>query len=180
MSALRRSIRMREGVEVVVRDGSVSVRGPLGTIVKDFVHTGVSITKGEGEIVVATQAGGRKANSILGTVAKHVENMMLGTTRGFQCKLNVVYSHFPITLKVDGDRILIRNFIGERSPRKAKVEGRGVKVVIDADNVTLNGVNIEEVMQTAANLETATRIIGKDQRIFLDGVYVVEKGFQHE
>ena len=165
---------------MVIGDWAVSVKGPLGTISRDFKHTGVSITKGDDEIVVATQAGGRKANSILGTVAKHVENMMLGTTRGFQCKLNVVYSHFPITLKVDGDRILIRNFIGERSPRKAKVEGLGIKVIIDADNILLKGVDIEEVMQTAANLETATRIIGKDQRIFLDGVYVVEKGFQHE
>jgi large subunit ribosomal protein L6 len=177
MQGSQRSIKIPEGVDVQVKDGLVSVKGPLGSLSRDFKHAGVSISKrDDGEILVSVGGAGRKAESILGTIAQHIENMMLGTTKGFQCKMKVVYSHFPITLKVDGDRIMIRNFIGERAPREAKVEGRDTKVKIDGENVTLEGIDVEKVMQTAANMETATRIIAKDQRVFLDGIYVVEKG----
>jgi len=178
MQGSQRTIKIPEGVDVDVKGGVVTVRGSLGTVSRDFGHTAVSIRKGDGEISIAIEGTGRKSESILGTISKHVENMMLGATKGFQCKMKVVYSHFPVTLKVDGEKILIRNFIGERAPREAKVEGKDTKVTIDGENVSLKGVDVEKVMQTAANLENATRIIAKDQRVFLDGVYVVEKGFQ--
>jgi len=180
MQGSQRSIRIPEGVEVVVEGGVITVRGSLGSVSRDFGHTAVSIRKGTNEISIAIEGTGRKAESILGTIAKHVENMIWGTTKGYQCKMKVVYSHFPVTLKVDGGKILIRNFIGERAPREVKVEGEDTKVTIDGENVSLKGVDVEKIMQTAANLENATRIIAKDQRVFLDGVYVVEKGFQHE
>jgi len=177
MQGSQRSIKIPEGVDAEVKDGLVSVRGPLGSLSRDFRHASVTISKDDDEISVTIGGTSKKAESILGTITKHIGNMMLGTTKGFQCKLKIVYSHFPITLKVDGDKILIRNFIGERAPREAKVEGKDIKVTIDGENVTLQGVDIERVMQTAANMETATRIVAKDQRIFLDGVYIVEKGF---
>jgi len=180
MQGSQRAIKIPDGVDASVKDGLVSVRGPLGSLSRDFRHAGVSISKGNDEISVAIGRTGKKAESILGTITKHIENMMLGTTKGFQCKLMIVYSHFPITLKVDGNKILIRNFIGERAPREAKLEGKDIKVTIDGEDVTIQGVDIERVMQTAANMETATRIIAKDQRVFLDGVYIVEKGFQIE
>jgi len=178
MQGSQRSIKIPEGVEVDVEGGVVTVKGSLGTVSRDFGHTAVSIRKGNNEISIAIEGTGKKAESILGTITKHVGNMLLGTTKGFQCKMMIVYSHFPVTLKVDGDKILIRNFIGERAPREVKVEGKDTKVTIDGENVSLKGVDIEKIMQTAANLENATRIIAKDQRVFLDGVYVVEKGFQ--
>jgi len=39
----------------------------------------------------------------------------------------------------------------------------------------VKGVSVEDVGQTAANVEQATRIKRKDQRIFLDGVYIYHK-----
>jgi large subunit ribosomal protein L6 len=42
--------------------------------------------------------------------------------------------------------------------------------------VTLWGVNKEEVAQSAANIEQATRIRRYDPRVFQDGIYIVRKG----
>jgi len=39
----------------------------------------------------------------------------------------------------------------------------------------VKGVSLEDVGQTAANVEQATKIKRKDQRIFLDGVYIYQK-----
>jgi len=178
--SLERSLKILEGTEVSIEGSVVTIKGPLGSISKDFGHARVSISKREGEVVVTTDARGRAGKSILGTITKHVENMMLGTTKGFQCKMKIIHSHFPITLKVVGDRIQIRNFMGERAPREAKLEDRNIKVEIQGDDVALKGIDLEKVMQTAANLENATRILGKDQRIYLDGIYIVESGYQVE
>jgi large subunit ribosomal protein L6 len=39
----------------------------------------------------------------------------------------------------------------------------------------ITGPNIEHVSQTAANIESSTRIKNKDSRVFLDGVYIYSK-----
>ncbi|MGQ9514537.1 MAG: 50S ribosomal protein L6 [Thermoproteota archaeon] len=180
MPSLERSTQILKDVDVKVENNVVTVRGPLGSLSRDFGHMCASIEKKDGEIIVKTDVRGRTGKSIIGTIIKHIKNMMLGTTKGFQCKMKIIHSHFPITLKVVGDRIQIRNYMGERAPREAKLADQSVKVEIKGDDVVLKGIDLEKVMQTAANLENATRTIGKDQRIFLDGIYIVERGHQIE
>jgi large subunit ribosomal protein L6 len=48
-----------------------------------------------------------------------------------------------------------------------------VKVV--GDEVHVQGSSLKEVSQTAANIQTGTKIKDKDQRVFLDGIYIFEK-----
>jgi large subunit ribosomal protein L6 len=69
---------------------------------------------------------------------------------------------------------LIENFTGERNPRKAKVVGN-VQVKIQSEDIFIQGMDVEEVSQTAANIEQATKVKRKDPRIFLDGLYVYER-----
>jgi large subunit ribosomal protein L6 len=49
------------------------------------------------------------------------------------------------------------------------------KVKASGDEIIIQGINLEEVSQTAANIEQSTKIKDKDQRVFLDGIYVFEK-----
>jgi len=100
--------------------------------------------------------------------------MITGVTKGFTYKLKIVFSHFPISVKVQGDKILIENFTGEKTPRIAKIVGTA-KVTVKGDDVIVQGINIEDVGQTAANIEQATKIKKKDPRIFLDGIYIYER-----
>jgi large subunit ribosomal protein L6 len=69
---------------------------------------------------------------------------------------------------------LIENFTGERSPRKAKIAG-DVQIKVQSEDVIVQGINLEDVSQTAANIEQATKVKKKDPRVFLDGIYVYEK-----
>ncbi len=64
--------------------------------------------------------------------------------------------------------------MGERSARVTEILG-DCKVSVEGDDIIIKGVSLEDVGQTAANLEQATKIKRKDQRIFLDGIYVYEK-----
>jgi large subunit ribosomal protein L6 len=110
----------------------------------------------------------------VGTIVSHVKNMMLGVTHGVIYKMKVVYAHFPPTVKVEGDRLLVENFYGEKAPRRAKILP-GVTVTVQGDDVILEGIDIEIVGQTAANIQHSTKLRRKDPRKFHDGIYVYEK-----
>jgi len=169
-----RKVKIPEGVKVNVEDNVVEVVGELGRLARDFSRHPVSIRVVGDEVEVSALWPKKKEKACVGTVSAHIKNMITGVTKGFTYKLKIVYAHFPVSVKVDGDKILIENFMGERAPRVAKIIG-DVKVKVSGDDVIVQGINIEEVGQTAANIEQATKIKNRDPRRFLDGIYVYEK-----
>lgn len=111
----------------------------------------------------------REAN----TLRAHFANVLEGVQGGYKRKLKIVYAHFPFSLEVKGKDIIIKNFLGEKQPRHADLIGQ-TKLEIKGADVMVNGVDIEEVGQTIANIRQATRIRSRDSRVFQDGVYPVE------
>jgi large subunit ribosomal protein L6 len=77
------------------------------------------------------------------------------------------------------NEFVIENFLGESHPRKARILG-DTKVEISGDTITLSGINLEHVSQSAANIELATKIKNYDPRVFQDGIYRVQKGMMEE
>ena len=120
----------------------------------------------------------RKQLACVRTVCSHVENMIIGVTRGFLYKMRFVYSHFPINVTQSGDNIEIRNFLGERRVRKVPLPTGVVYVRSEdvKDQIELSGIDIVAVSLTAAKIQQATNVRNKDLRKFLDGIYVSEKG----
>lgn len=163
-----------EGVEVGVEGKKVTVRGEKGSITRDFWHAPVNIEHWDQKIRVHTGSTRKRERSVVKTIAAHIQNMIKGVEEGFTYKLKMVYVHFPITVRVEGKRLLIQNFTGERSPRIAKIVG-DVEVTVRGDDIIVSGIDIEAVAQTAANIQQATRIRRKDVRKFIDGIYVYSK-----
>jgi len=169
-----KSVEIPENVEVVLEGRVVTVRGEKGTLTRDFSHASVSIRLEEREVMVWANWPRKREEALVGTVCSHIQNMITGVTKGFTYKLKVVFSHFPVSVKVNGNRVLIENFIGERSPRIAKIMG-DARVTVKDEDVIVQGINIDDVSQTAANIQNATKIKRKDPRKFLDGIYVYER-----
>ncbi|RLI24394.1 50S ribosomal protein L6, partial [Candidatus Bathyarchaeota archaeon] len=149
--------------------------GPKGVLTKDFSHAPVSITHENNVVTVKAYWPRRREEAIVGTISSHINNMIKGVTEGFVYKMKIVFSHFPISVRVDGDQVLIENFTGEKSPRRAKIIG-DTKVTVKGDDIIIEGIDINAVSQTAANIQQATKIKNKDPRVFLDGIYVYETG----
>src|SRR5207245_9646931 len=101
-----------------------------------------------------------------------VRNRLKGVTQGYRYELRTVYAHFPVTVKVDEKAkvLKIENFTGEKTPRYAKIV-EGVKVDVKGEDISVEGIDLKSVSQTAANLEDTTRMKKKDLRVFLDGIY---------
>ncbi len=171
---MRKVVPIPEGVSVEIVDKRVTVSGPLGTLSRDFSDAPVHIEKRDGSVEVVVWWPRKREAAMLGTVASHIKNMIMGVTQGYTYKMKMIYAHFPMSVRVEGDRVLIENFGGERAPRVAKVMP-GVKVVVKGEDVYVMGIDKEAVGQTAANIQLATRVKDKDPRVFLDGIYVEEK-----
>jgi len=169
-----RSIEIPDGVGVKVDGRVVTVDGEKGELTRDFSHAPMSIVSEGKTIRVQTNWPRKKEAAIVGTVCSHIQNMITGVTKGFTYKLKVVYSHFPISVKVRENTVAIENFTGERSPRIAKIMG-DTQVIAKGEDIIVQGIDIEKVSQTAANIEKATKVKKKDPRVFLDGIYVYEK-----
>ena len=174
---VREEIPVPGGVSVEINGKEVRIKGPKGEVVRDFSFArNVRILKEDDKIVVESYFAKRKQKALTYSIAAHIQNMIDGVTKGFRYKLKIIYSHFPVTVKVEGDKVIIENFLGEKAPRIAKIVGN-VKVIVTKQDIIVEGVNIEEVGQTAANIERATKIKGLDRRVFVDGIYIYEKGY---
>jgi large subunit ribosomal protein L6 len=173
---VERSVDVPEGVKVEIQGRHVKVTGPEGTLEEDLSHAPVAITMQESKVVVRAVWPRKKESSMVGTATARIRNLIRGVTGGFTYKLKIVYAHFPVTVKVNEKerKLFIDNFTGEKTPRIARLVGN-VKVTTAGDEIVVRGARLEEVSQTAANIQAATRIKDKDQRVFLDGIYVSEK-----
>lgn len=169
-----REVNIPEGVKIEVNDGKVVVEGTKGKLERILHHPKVEIRKEDNKIIIKAEMPKRNEKALVGTFAGHIKNMIKGVTEGFTYKMKIVYSHFPIKANVKGNEFIIENFLGEKAPRKAKLFGN-VKVSVKGSDVIIEGINREEVGQTAANIERATKVRNKDIRVFQDGIYIVDK-----
>jgi large subunit ribosomal protein L6 len=169
-----KSVEVPDGVEVQVEGRVVTVKGEKGTLTRDFSKAPVTIELDGKTVRVRANWPRKREAALVGTVSSHIQNMIVGVTKGFTYKLKIVFSHFPISVKVKEKTVLIENFTGERSPRKARIMG-DVRVSAKGDDVIVQGINLEDVSQTAANIQNATKVKKKDPRVFLDGIYVYER-----
>ncbi|CAJ0828531.1 5030_t:CDS:2 [Entrophospora sp. SA101] len=126
--------------------------------------------------------GTRRQVTCLRTVKTHIKNMIIGVTKGFEYKMRYVYAHFPINVHIDGSDVEIRNFIGEKVIRRVKMlESVTIEVSKDIkDELVLTGNDLENVSQSAADIQHSTTVKNKDIRKFLDGVYVSERNILEE
>lgn len=168
------TVDIPEAVKASMDGRALVVKGPLGTVRKDFDLVNVEMSV-EGSRVKITPFTRKKKDRVSGnTAASLVRSIIFGVTEGFTYKMKIVFAHFPISVKIKGQTISVENFMGERSARVGKILG-DCKVTTEGDDIIIKGVSLEDVGQTAANVEQATKIKRKDQRIFLDGIYIYEK-----
>jgi large subunit ribosomal protein L6 len=153
----------------------IQVKGTLGTVQKDFTKLPATVTV-EGNKITIKPYGTRKRDlAVTNTARSIIAGMIKGVEKGYTYKLKIIFAHFPISVKVRGKEVHVENFFGERSARMSRIIGDATKVSVVGEDVVIQGPSLEDVSQTAANIEQSTKIKGKDQRVFLDGLYIYSK-----
>jgi len=94
--------------------------------------------------------------------------------------MRLVHAHFPINVIIpkDGSSIEVRNFLGGKQAKKVVcLPGTTVKLNPDLkDEIIFEGIDNQNVSLTCAQVSQVCKIGDKDDRKFLDGIYVSEKG----
>lgn len=140
---------------------------------KDLTHLSVNFSLPKKNVIsIEMHHGARKNLAVLRTVRTLINNMVIGVTKGFKYKMRYVYAHFPINVNVEQNKetglyeVEIRNFIGEKIVRRV-VMHEGVEVAPAAtqkDELHLSGSSVENVSQSAADIQQACRVRNKDIR----------------
>ena len=169
-----KKIEIPEGVEAEIEGTRVKIRGPEGENTRKFNLGSLELVKEGNKISVGSKKATKKEKKMMNTLAAHIENMILGVQEKFEYELKAVFSHFPMTIEVKGHEIIIKNFLGEKIPRKINVS-KNVEIEVNGNVIKIRSTDRELAGQAAANLETVTKIRSRDRRVFQDGIFMTRK-----
>jgi large subunit ribosomal protein L6 len=177
----REVVEVPPGVTFTVTPGRLVAKGPLGTVERPFPSDVIELTVEKSSVALRLRipSDRKRSQSLLKTWAAHVRNLGRGLTVGVEARMKVVAAHFPMKVSVRGEELVIENFLGEKFPRSTRL-WPGTKAVVEGDIVTLTGHDIEQVGQSAANIERVTHIRDYDPRVFQDGIYLIERAHLKE
>lgn len=163
------------GVRFQVQGTTLVAQGPLGTIRRPFPSDAIDLATHDARATLTLRlpAHRKKSRALLRAWEAHLRNLAGGLSVGVEAKMKIVAAHFPMKVAVKGEELIIENFLGEKHPRTASLRA-GTKAAVDGEFVILSGNDVEQVGQSAANIERATHIRDYDPRVFQDGIYLVE------
>ncbi len=167
-------IEIPEGIEADIEGDTLIVKGKEGENKRTFSPYKIIFEKKADQIIIGSKKATKMEKKRINTIAAHIKNMIQGVKEKFEYKLKICFSHFPITVKIEGDEVSINNFLGEKISKKLKI-AEGVDVKVDRDTIIVKSSDKELAGQTAANFERITKIKMRDRRIFQDGIFIIEK-----
>lgn len=171
---LKRFVEIPQGIEVIVSEKEIVVKGNGNEVKRNFDAGRISVKVDGDKIILFVKDATRRESTMIGTIWAHLNNLIKGLVESFEYQMEICSVHFPMNVKVDGDKVIIKSFLGETTQRVARIV-KGAKVEIKGNQLTVSSNNIEAAGQTAANIEKATKLKGRDRRIFQDGIFITKK-----
>lgn len=143
----RQPIDVPSGVTVQSADGQINVKGPKGTLTH-FVPEHVGVKLDGGKLVVERDSDARQARANHGLMRAIVRNMVVGVSKGFDRRLEIVGVGFRAEVK--GKNLVLN--LGYSHPIEYGIP-EGISVAVGKDNsITVSGIDKQRVGQAAADI----------------------------
>jgi Ribosomal protein L6P/L9E len=163
-----------KGADVTVSGSTITAKGKEGSLTAEIRYPFIKVRKEDETMFIDVDKDTAYQKAIGGTLAAEVRNMVAGVNKKYTAELELVYMHFPATLKGVGNRLIVENFVGERKAREVVVPD-GVSIKVSGTKITLSGIDKYLVGQAAGTIESKIQIKNKDRRVFKDGVFITKK-----
>jgi large subunit ribosomal protein L6 len=136
-----------KGVEATLSADQVSVKGPLGTLSRRL-NSDVAVARDGDKLTFVAANETKQANAMSGTMRALLNNMVLGVTKGFEKKLNLVGVGYRA--QAQGDKLNLS--LGFSHPVVHQMP-KGVKVETPTQTeIIIKGTDKQQVGQVAAEV----------------------------
>jgi large subunit ribosomal protein L6 len=166
-------IEVPEGIEFEIERNKLKIKNKGAEVTLDIIGK-MEIKKDGKKIILLNEKATKNQKREIKTNSAKIKSVIKGLQEKYIYNLQICHVHFPVSVSIKGKELIIKNFLGEKKDRKAKILD-GVNVKIDKEIITVEGSDKEKTGQTAANMENATRIRKRDRRIFQDGIFITKK-----
>jgi large subunit ribosomal protein L6 len=140
-------VELPVGVEFMVNESLVSIKGPLGTLTQRLLPS-VQVVRDGTSIVCKAVEGAPNAGAMSGTMRALVNNMVNGVTKGFQKKLTLVGVGYRA--QAQGDKLNLSLGFSHPVVHSMPV---GIKVETPTQTeVLIKGIDRQVVGQVAAQV----------------------------
>ncbi len=148
----KKPIALESGVTANFSAGVLSVKGPKGELKRNVDESMFEIALTDKEIGLSLKASKENRSAIWGTIASHIKNMVEGVSKGFDKKLSIEGIGYKGEVK--GNTIVFA--LGFSHPVIVNIP-EGLKAVFEKNNLTISGINKDEVGAFAANIRDYKR-----------------------
>lgn len=138
-------VTIPKGVEVTVKDGKISVKGPKGTL-EQTINTHTDVKVENGEIIVSLKPEHSDKGQFHGLQRSLIQNMVTGAVSGFEKKLEMIGVGYRAAVK--GRQLDVQ--VGLSHPTLIDIP-KGLEVTVEKNtSISIKGINNQEVGQFAA------------------------------
>ena len=171
---LRLQVALVKGITAVVAGYSLTVKGPKGEVIKTFINPKIKISVENEKVVLFSPQATKREKTVMRSFESHIKNMVEGVQEPHIYKLKICSSHFPMNVSVTGNKLVVKNLLGEKVPRTLEFS-KSAKVTIEGEIIHVESTDKEIAGQVAAAIEQLTRRPGYDSRVFQDGIWMISK-----
>lgn len=134
-------------VDVKVDKTKISVKGPKGKLAREM-HPNMKMETVNGSIVTSRPNDLKLNKSLHGLTRTLINNMIIGVTKGFQKKLQILGVGYRAM--VDAKKLTL--YLGYTKPVEYPIP-EGIKLAVSKNNeITVEGIEKEKVGQVAAEI----------------------------
>jgi large subunit ribosomal protein L6 len=141
-----RPIEIPDNVTVRKDGGDITVSADGQELMYEIPHS-VEVSVDDEAVTVSPADNSGHANAMWGTVASHINNMVVGVTEGYEKTLT--YSGIGYDASVSGDQLNLE--MGYSHDVNLDIP-EGVTVDTEGDSITVSGASKEDVGQFAATV----------------------------
>lgn len=144
----KKPITIPPKTEVSFSEGVITVKGPLGTLTKNF-RPMVKVAIADGAVALTPASGSIATRAMIGTYASHLKNMLAGVNKAYEKKLIVEGIGFKADVK--GKDLAMA--LGFSHPVNMPIP-EGLTVKSEKNIITISGIDTEKVGQFAADIRS--------------------------
>ena len=174
MTRYENKTELPSGITATIADGVVIVKGPKGEVSRNMKDPQIKIKQEGNSISFSAPKDTKRQRRVINSLTAHLNNMIKGVQQPYTYRLKICSGHFPMNVSISGDQFIVKNFLGEKSPRTLKLK-KGATVKVEGDQILVESCSKELAGQQASDIELLTAKRNRDLRVFQDGIYMIEK-----